>query len=81
MKRITFMISAVLFLCSVTFAFAADAVAKVLPKQLGEKSSITSNKSGKNKLKQNNPLRTKTKRKAWGDPHVERNPNVNKLNR
>lgn len=77
----TFIISAVLFLCSVTLTFAANAVERVFPKQQAGKSLKTSDQSEKSKLKQNNSLVTKAKRKASGDPHVARDPNVNRINR
>ena len=86
MKRITFIISLVLFVCSSTLAFAADAVEKVLRKQPGEESSKISDEAGKNKLEQSSPVVTKNKPKAWGDPHVTspdatKNPQADQVNR
>ena len=86
MKRITFMMSLVLFVCSATLAFAADAVEKVFRKQPGEESSKISDEAGKNKLEQDGPVVTKGKPKAWGDPHVTspdatKNPQADQVNR
>ena len=86
MKRITFIISLVLFVCSSTLAFAADAVEKVLRKQPGEEASKISDEAGKNKLEQSSPVVTKNKPKAWGDPHIShpdvmRDPQTDKANR
>ena len=86
MKRIIFMMSLVLFVCTATLASAADAVEKVLRKQSGEESSNISDKSGKNKLEQSSPVVTKNKPKAWGDPHIShpdvmRDPQTDKANR
>jgi protein-arginine kinase activator protein McsA len=80
MKRITSIIAAVLFACSTTLAFAADAVEKILPKQQGEEFSKTGGKPKTNKLKQNSPVEIKTKQKAWGDPHVTKDNTTDKIN-
>jgi hypothetical protein len=74
MKRITVMISAVLCFFSATMICAADVVKRKVPRQSGKESIKTGDKSGKDKLKQNNPPVNKAKPKASGDPHVEDDP-------
>ena len=74
MKRITVMISAVVCFFSAATICSAEVIKRKVPKQSVKESTKTGDKSGKDKLKQNNPPVNKAKPKASGDPHVEDDP-------